>query len=72
MRTTVDLNDRLVREAMRAAHTKTKRETLERGLRSLIRDMHIERLRTKLGSGAITWTLPELRRWRHAGSPRTG
>jgi Arc/MetJ family transcription regulator len=70
MRTTVDLNNALVAEAMRLSQAKTKREALERGLSSLIRDMHIERLRSKLGSGATTWTLPELRRWRRGAFPR--
>ena len=69
-RTTADLDTKLLTEAMRLSHAKTKREALERGLTSLIRDAHIERLRSKLGSGAITWTLPELRRWRRGESPR--
>ena len=64
MRTTVDLNDKLLKEAMRASHTKTKRETLERGLELLIRGAHLERLRSKRGSGAVTWTIPELQEWR--------
>lgn len=67
MRTTVDLNDGLMAEAMKLSRAKTKREALERGLASLIRDTHIERLRSKLGSGAMSWTLPELRRWRGRG-----
>ncbi len=67
MRTTVDLDTRLLKEAMRLSHTKTKRQTLERGLEELIRHGHIERLRSKRGSGAIVWTLPSLRRWRRAG-----
>jgi len=64
MRTTVDLNDKLLKEAMKVSHTKTKRETLERGLELLIRGAHLERLRSKRGSEAITWTIPELEKWR--------
>ena len=64
MRTTADLNDKLVKEAMRLSHARTKKEALERGLEALIRDAHLERLRAKRGSGAITWTLPALHRWR--------
>ena len=67
MRTTVDLDDRLLTEAMRMSHAKTKRETLERGLESLIRHAHLERLRSKRGSGTITWTPQGLRRWRESG-----
>jgi Arc/MetJ family transcription regulator len=35
-RTTVDLNDDLIRQAMTKAHVKTKREAIERGLQELI------------------------------------
>jgi len=69
-RTTMDLDDALVAEAMRLSQARTKREALERGLSSLIREIHLERLRSKLGSGAITWTLPGLRRWRRGELPR--
>lgn len=64
MRTTVDLNDKLLRKAMKILHARTKRETLERGLEFLVRHSHIDRLRSKRGSGAVTWTLPQLRPWR--------
>ena len=66
MRTTADLDDSLVKEAMRLSRARTKKEALERGLALLIRDAHIERLRAKRGSGAITWTLPALHRWRNS------
>ena len=36
MRTTVDLDDRLVHTAMTKAHAKTKKEAIERGLQELI------------------------------------
>lgn len=66
MRTTVDLDDKLLHAAMEAARTKTKRETLEQGLRFILRYRHIERLRAKLGSGAVTWTLHDLKTWRRS------
>ena len=71
MRTTVDLNDRLMKEAMRVSHIKTKRETLEKGLQFLIRSAHLLRLKSKQGSGAVTWTLNELHRWRSGQTIRT-
>ncbi len=37
MRTTLDLDARLLKEAMTRAQTHTKTETIERGLRELIR-----------------------------------
>lgn len=71
MRTTVDLNDKLLQEAMRVSHARTKRETLEKGLQFLIRNAHLERLKSKRGSGAVTWTLNELYRWRSGQTIRS-
>lgn len=39
MRTNIDINDDLLREAMELAKTKTKKETIERALHELIRDL---------------------------------
>jgi Arc/MetJ family transcription regulator len=36
MRTNIEIDDKLMKEAMRSANTKTKRETVEAGLRMLI------------------------------------
>jgi Arc/MetJ family transcription regulator len=37
MRTNIEIDDRLMAEALRATGAKTKREVVERGLRSLVR-----------------------------------
>ena len=37
MRTNIEIDDKLMKEAMRRANTKTKRETVEAGLRILVR-----------------------------------
>ncbi len=37
MRTNIEIDDNLMREAMRRAKTKTKRETVEAALRMLVR-----------------------------------
>jgi len=37
MRTNIEIDDKLMKEAMRRAKTKTKRETVEEGLRILVR-----------------------------------
>ena len=53
MRTTVDIDDRLMREAMRSAGTPTKRATVEAGLRLLVQtyaQTSMRRLR-----GRIEW-----------------
>jgi Arc/MetJ family transcription regulator len=37
MRTNIEIDDKLMQEAMRSAKTRTKRATVEQGLRTLIR-----------------------------------
>ncbi len=54
MRTNIDIDDDLMREAMRASGEKTKRSAVERGLRLLIEtraQSGIRRLR-----GKVKWT----------------
>lgn len=51
MRTNIVIDDRLMREALQAAGLKTKRETVELGLRTLVRlkrQAEIRRLRGKV------------------------
>ena len=51
MRTNIVIDDRLMREALQAAGLKTKRETVELGLRTLVRlkrQSEIRRLRGKV------------------------
>ena len=51
MRTNIIIDDKLMREALRATGLKTKRETVERGLRLLVRlkqQAEIRRLRGKV------------------------
>jgi len=61
MRTNIEIDDKLMKEAMRSANTKTKRETVEAGLRILIQikgQTGIRKLR-----GKVKWEgdLDELR-----------
>lgn len=63
MRTTVDLDSRLLKEAMARAHTKTKRETLERGLQELINAERRRALMARAGKG-YGMTLAEFLRTR--------
>ena len=63
MRTTLDLDGKLLREAMVVSHAKTKKETVERSLRELIRKAHLERLLARRGIGT-TLTLRTLSRMR--------
>ena len=51
MRTNIVIDDKLMRDALRATGLKTKREAVERGLRTLLRlskQTEIRRLRGKL------------------------
>ena len=51
MRTNIVIDDKLMREALRATGLKTKREAVEQGLRTLLRlskQARIRRLRGKL------------------------
>jgi predicted nucleic acid-binding protein/Arc/MetJ family transcription regulator len=53
MRTNIDIDDRLMREAMRSSGARTKRAAVEEGLRLLIQtrtQSSIRRLR-----GTVTW-----------------
>lgn len=49
MRTTVDIDDKLLKEAKAILHTKTKRELIERSLQEIIRQEHVQRLIGRLG-----------------------
>ena len=62
MRTNIEIDDKLMREAMRCAKTKTKRETVEAGLRTLVRLKRQEGLRKLRGKIHWVGTLDELRR----------
>jgi len=51
MRTNIEIDDKLLKRAMKAAGTSTKRETVERGLEALIRlegQLAIRKLRGKI------------------------
>ena len=68
MRTNIEIDDRLLAEAMRAAGTSTKKATVEAGLVELIR-RHRTRKVLQL-RGAVDWTgdLDEMRSERAAAA----
>jgi Uncharacterized protein conserved in bacteria (DUF2191). len=53
MRTNIEIDDKLMKEAMRRAKTRTKRETVEQGLRILIRLNRQEGMRRF--KGKVKW-----------------
>jgi len=60
MRTTLDLEESLLHEAMKLLGTTTKRETVQQALRALVAQKHQERLRAKLGRMKLSLTLERL------------
>lgn len=64
MKTLVDIDERLLLEAMDLAQVRTKKETVRRALEEFIRARRRQALREMAASGAVDWTFPELRRVR--------
>lgn len=65
-KTTVLINDQLLKAAMEAIGARSKKEAIDAGLRSLVRQWNREALRKELGTFEIDLTLNELERLRHA------
>ncbi len=49
MRTTIDINDSLLREAWQLVRPRSKRELIEHSLHELIRREHLKRLAGRIG-----------------------
>jgi Arc/MetJ family transcription regulator len=62
MRTNIEIDDKLMREAMKLAHTRTKRETVEEGLKLLVQIRKQERIRQFRGKLHWEGNLDEMRR----------
>ena len=60
MKTTIVIDDDLLKEAMKVSRSKTKREAVETGLRELVRRKNLEAFREELGTYDIGLTLEEL------------
>lgn len=65
MRTTLDLEEDLLREAMQLLGTRTKREAVQQALRALVAQKRQERLRAKLGQMDLNLTTEQLEKMRH-------
>lgn len=63
MRTTVDIDDRLLDEVRKRAHLRTKKETVDQGLRELLNAVRRRELIERAGKG-FGITLRELDRMR--------
>ena len=64
MRTTIDLDDDLVKEAMDLLGVKTKRAAIQRSLQEVIRRERRNRLKDRFGSLDLQLTLNDLEKMR--------
>jgi len=64
MRTTIEIDDKLLKEALALTKAKTKKELIHRSLEALIRQQRIERLLGKLGRFPLQVTPGRLARLR--------
>jgi Arc/MetJ family transcription regulator len=67
MRTTIDINDDLLREAGRLTSIKVKRKLIDTALQELVRQARLRRLAGVLGSTRLNLTQRSLRRMRQDG-----
>ncbi|MFN3477119.1 MAG: type II toxin-antitoxin system VapB family antitoxin [Candidatus Methylomirabilales bacterium] len=56
MRTTLDIDDKLLKQALALTKAKTKKELIHRSLEALIREQRIHRLLGKLGRSPLHLT----------------
>ena len=63
MRTNIDIDDELMADAMKASGLKTKKDTVELGLKTLVQLAKQSEVKTL--KGALTWSgdLDEMRSW---------
>jgi Arc/MetJ family transcription regulator len=64
MRTTIEIDDELLQEAMAVTGTKQKRRVVELALREVIRQQRVQRLVKRLGKTPLSLALSDLRRMR--------
>ena len=67
MRTTMEIDDELFKQALALTKAKTKRELIHRSLEALIRQQRIERLLRKLGRFPLQLTSRRLTKLRAYG-----
>ena len=64
MRSTIDIDERLLEEAKRLTKAKTKKEVVNLSLKELIRKKRRENLAGLFGSSVVDITLRDLEKWR--------
>ena len=64
MRTTIDINERLLGRVMNLAHVRTKKEAVRLSLETFIRQKRLGRLASRLGKGGFHLSLEALEKMR--------
>jgi len=64
MRTLVDINENVLKEAMEVSETTTKKETITLALEELIKSRLRQRLKSMAGSGIVGTDLSDLKKLR--------
>ncbi|MBI4380980.1 MAG: type II toxin-antitoxin system VapB family antitoxin [candidate division NC10 bacterium] len=67
MRTTMEIDDKLMKQALALTNARTKKELIHRSLEALIRQERIERLLGKLGRFPLELTSSRLTKLRTNG-----
>jgi Arc/MetJ family transcription regulator len=65
MKTLVDINEDILKEAMKLSEAETKKEVITLALEELIKSKLREKLKLSAGSGIIETRLSDLKRTRH-------
>lgn len=65
MRTTIDIDDKLLKEAWSLVHPKSKRELIETSLQEMVRREHLKRFASRLGKIPMITRRELLRMRRH-------
>ncbi len=65
MKTLVDVDDKILREAMRLSESSTKKETINLALEELIKSRFRMNLRRLAGSGVLNTRLSDLKKTRN-------
>ena len=64
MRSTIDIDERVLAEAMKVAHVRTKKELIDLSLKELVRTKRRERLLAKLGNFPLDISASQLEKMR--------
>lgn len=67
MRSTIDIDERVLAEAMKVANVRTKKELIDLSLKELVRQKRRERLQAKLGKLSLDLPVIQLEKMRKDG-----